>query len=108
MRSGFLSLRPLHKASATSLPIDLFFQSLARDQGNNAVGVVLSGTGSDGTLGIQAISKAHGLVMATRPARATLRLIPTSGFPNFNQEVNMARTAPAAAATCVTASCSAR
>ncbi|WP_051556542.1 chemotaxis protein CheB [Alkalihalobacterium bogoriense] len=41
------------------LPIDLFFHSLARDQNSNAIGVILSGTGSDGSKGIQAI-KAHG------------------------------------------------
>ncbi len=40
-------------------PIDLFFASLAEDQGEHAVGIVLSGGGSDGTLGLKAI-KEHG------------------------------------------------
>ncbi len=40
-------------------PIDLFFVSLAQDQGEHAVGIVLSGSGSDGTLGLKAI-KEHG------------------------------------------------
>ena len=40
-------------------PIDLFFVSLAEDQGEHAVGIVLSGSGSDGTLGLKAI-KEHG------------------------------------------------
>lgn len=46
------------------LPIDLLFQYLANDQQNHAVGIVLSGTGHDGTKGIKAIKKAGGLVIA--------------------------------------------
>ncbi|MDV7395645.1 chemotaxis protein CheB, partial [Arthrospira platensis SPKY1] len=39
------------------------FRSLAKDKGKNAIGVILSGTGSDGTLGIKAIKEAGGMVM---------------------------------------------
>ncbi len=46
------------------LPIDLFMISLAGDQRRNAVGVILSGTGSDGTLGAKAIKEAGGAVFA--------------------------------------------
>ncbi|MEI2422762.1 chemotaxis protein CheB, partial [Arthrospira platensis SPKY2] len=42
-----------HKKSL-NLPIDIFFRSLAKDKGKNAIGIILSGTGSDGTLGIKA------------------------------------------------------
>jgi len=45
------------------LPIDHFFRSLARDQGEKAVGIILSGTSSDGTLGVKAIKEAGGMVM---------------------------------------------
>ncbi|WP_043360969.1 chemotaxis protein CheB [Belnapia sp. F-4-1] len=45
-------------------PIDLFFASLAEDQGEAAIGVVLSGSGSDGTLGLKAIKEAGGLTIA--------------------------------------------
>ena len=45
-------------------PIDTFFSSLAEDQGENAVCIVLSGTGSDGTLGLKAIKEHGGLVLA--------------------------------------------
>ena len=45
-------------------PIDLFFVSLAEDQGENAVGIVLSGSGSDGTLGLKAIKEYGGLTLA--------------------------------------------
>ncbi|MBF0328784.1 MAG: PAS domain-containing protein [Nitrospirae bacterium] len=47
-----------------NLPIDIFFRSLAEDQGDRAIGIILSGTGSDGTLGIRAIKGAGGMVMA--------------------------------------------
>jgi two-component system CheB/CheR fusion protein len=45
-------------------PIDAFFTSLAEDQAENAVGIVLSGTGSDGTLGIKMIKQQGGLTLA--------------------------------------------
>ncbi len=45
-------------------PIDTFLLSLAEDQGENAVGIILSGTGSDGSLGIAAIREKGGLTLA--------------------------------------------
>ncbi|MFH1811278.1 MAG: chemotaxis protein CheB, partial [Pseudomonadota bacterium] len=50
------------------LPIDFFFRSLAQDQHEQAIAVVLSGTGSDGTLGVRAIKGEGGMVMAQNPA----------------------------------------
>lgn len=54
-----------------NLPIDIFLRSLAKDQEKNAIGVILSGTGSDGTLGIRAVKEAGGIAMAqdTRTAK---------------------------------------
>ena len=49
------------------LPIDFFFTSLAQDQRERAIGIVLSGTGSDGTLGVRAIKGEGGMVMAQTP-----------------------------------------
>jgi hypothetical protein len=45
-------------------PIDTFFQSLAEDQGENAIGIVLAGTGSDGSLGLAAIKESGGMTRA--------------------------------------------
>jgi len=45
------------------LPIDYFFRSLAEDRGELAIGIALSGTGSDGTFGVRAIKEAGGTVM---------------------------------------------
>lgn len=50
--------------------IDFFFQSLAKDQFDHAIGIILSGTGSDGTLGIKAIKEVGGMVMVQQPDTA--------------------------------------
>ncbi|CAM3577576.1 CheR family methyltransferase [Deinococcus frigens] len=58
--------------------IDSFFEALARDQGENAVGVILSGMGSDGTRGIQAIKEGFGLALVQDPASAEYPSMPRS------------------------------
>lgn len=60
---GKLLLTDKEPSNSLSLPIDLFFRSLAEDIGPRAVGIVLSGTGSDGSRGIRAIHEAGGLVV---------------------------------------------
>ena len=57
---GNLLLTDKEPGQGLSLPIDTFFRSLAQDVGKRAIGVVLSGTGSDGSRGILEISKAGG------------------------------------------------
>ena len=61
---GRLLLTDKDPSQGLSLPIDTFFKSLALDCKQNAIGIVLSGTGSDGSRGIVDISKAGGLVIA--------------------------------------------
>ena len=56
-------LEPL-QTRGQRMPIDFFFRSLAEDQRERAIGIVLSGTGSDGTLGVRAIKGENGMVMA--------------------------------------------
>jgi two-component system CheB/CheR fusion protein len=70
---GVLHLMPPVTASGrhgVRLPIDYFFRSLAADQGPRAIGIILSGTGTDGTLGIKAIKEAGGITLAQDPASA--------------------------------------
>ena len=62
------------------LPIDVLFCSLARDQGERAIGVVLSGMGADGTIGLQAIKSQGGLTLAQEPATAQFESMPTSAI----------------------------
>ena len=62
------------------MPIDLFFRSLAEDQGEKAICVILSGTGSDGTLGMRAIHGAGGLCVVQEPETARYDGMPRSAI----------------------------
>lgn len=62
------------------LPIDFFFRALAEDQQGMAIGVVLSGMGSDGTLGLRAIKEKAGLTLAQEPSSAKFDAMPHSAI----------------------------
>jgi two-component system CheB/CheR fusion protein len=62
------------------MPIDFFFRSLAEDQGERAICIVLSGTGSDGTLGLRAVNGAGGMSMVQDPASAKYDGMPESAI----------------------------
>ncbi len=62
------------------MPIDAFFRSLAQEYGDRAIGVILSGSGSDGTLGIRAIKELGGLVLCQDPATAQHSGMPRSAI----------------------------
>lgn len=66
--NGTLQLLEPSAPRGKRLPIDFFFRSLAQDQHERAICIVLSGTGSDGTLGVRAIKGEGGMVMAQAPA----------------------------------------
>ena len=61
--NGTLQLLELRKPRSANLPIDIFLRSLAQDRGSQAIGIILSGTGTDGTLGVRAIKGETGLIM---------------------------------------------
>jgi two-component system CheB/CheR fusion protein len=65
---------------APNYTINTFFNSLAKDSGNKAIGVILSGTGSDGTKGIEAIKKGGGMVMVSDPETAEFNEMPLSAI----------------------------
>jgi two-component system CheB/CheR fusion protein len=67
---GMLRLSEPIKRNGVKLPIDFFFRSLAHDQGADAIAVLLSGGGSDGTLGIREVRGAGGLVIVQNPETA--------------------------------------
>jgi two-component system, chemotaxis family, CheB/CheR fusion protein len=77
---GRLHLTEPAQPRGRRLPIDVLFSSLARDQGERAIGVVLSGMGSDGTVGLQAIKGAGGLTFAQEPASAQFDSMPKSAI----------------------------
>ena len=62
------------------LPVDALFHSLARTQANRAIGVVLSGMGSDGTLGLLSIKGQGGLTLAQTPDSAQFASMPASAI----------------------------
>ena len=62
------------------LPIDFFFRSLADDQQAHSIGVILSGMGSDGTLGLRAIKEKAGIVFVQTPASAKFDGMPRSAI----------------------------
>ena len=74
---GVLHLAPPTEPRGQRLPIDTLFASLARDQGNRAVAVVLSGMGSDGTLGLEAIKASGGLTLAQQPESSEFPAMPS-------------------------------
>ena len=75
-----LRLRERAAPHSPNLPINLLFRSLAERFGARAVGIVLSGTGSDGRLGIEAIKQAGGLVLVQDPATARFDGMPLSAI----------------------------
>ena len=62
------------------LPIDFFFRSLADDRQEHSIGVILSGMGSDGTLGLRAIKEKAGLALVQEPASAKFDSMPRSAI----------------------------
>jgi two-component system, chemotaxis family, CheB/CheR fusion protein len=76
---GTLHLMPQSPAPQR-LPIDFFFRSLAQDEASRAIGVVLSGTGTDGTFGLKAIKEAGGLTFAQEPSTAKFDGMPRSAI----------------------------
>ncbi|MEJ2690293.1 MAG: chemotaxis protein CheB, partial [Deltaproteobacteria bacterium] len=78
--NGTLQLMKPQLPRGANLPIDRFFRTLARDQGPNAVAIILSGTGSDGTLGVKAIKGEAGMVMVQDEASAKYDGMPRSAI----------------------------
>jgi hypothetical protein len=80
MLQGALHVMEPHSDGRAALPIDYFFRSLAEDQGDRAIGVILSGTGTDGTLGLKAIKAHAGMTMAQEPQVAKYAGMPESAI----------------------------
>jgi len=76
IREGHLYLSDKDKIKGPHLTINVFFKSLAEDCGHKAIGIILSGLGSDGTQGIKDIKKAGGMVMARDPESTDFSSMP--------------------------------
>ncbi len=78
MENKLLTLHP--KGTSSVKPIDAFFASLAQDSKNHSIGIVLSGTGSDGTEGLKAIKAQGGITFAQTPNSAQYGDMPQSAI----------------------------
>ncbi|HBA90209.1 MAG TPA: hypothetical protein DCZ75_20075 [Geobacter sp.] len=80
IRERHLFLTPVSSDQHVDLPIDVFFRSLAGSLGARAIGVVLSGTGTDGSDGIRFIERSGGLVLVQSPESAQFDAMPKSAM----------------------------
>jgi PAS domain S-box len=78
--NGRLHLMTPNAPRGLRRPIDFFFRSLAQDQRERAICIILSGTGSDGSLGVREIKGAGGMVMAQDPESAKYNGMPRSAI----------------------------
>ncbi|HEX9778718.1 MAG TPA: chemotaxis protein CheB, partial [Geopsychrobacteraceae bacterium] len=77
---GVLHLFEPKEPRGLRLPIDFFLRSLAEDRQERSIGVILSGMGSDGTMGLRAIKEKAGLALAQEPASAKFDSMPRSAI----------------------------
>lgn len=81
-----LKLADKVKDKSPNTAIDTFFFSLAADKKDKAIAIVLSGTGTDGTKGIEAIKEAGGMVIVQEPATAKFDGMPNSAITSGNAD----------------------
>ncbi|OQX16128.1 MAG: SAM-dependent methyltransferase [Desulfobulbaceae bacterium A2] len=77
---GTLQLSVPESPRGQRMAIDYFLRSLAEEQGERAIGIILSGTGTDGTLGLRAIHGAGGITLVQDPAEAAYDGMPQSAI----------------------------
>ncbi len=80
LKNDLLWLKEKPKNQTLNLPIDMFFESMAKERREKAIGVILSGTGSDGTRGARAIKENDGMIMVQEPTEAQFDGMPQSAI----------------------------
>jgi two-component system CheB/CheR fusion protein len=87
LRDGRLQLSNKNLDKTINTAIDVFLKSMAEDQGAKAIAVILSGTGTDGTRGIEAVQQYGGMILVQEPASAKFDGMPNSaiaaGYADF-------------------------
>jgi two-component system CheB/CheR fusion protein len=84
---GMLHLFDPIETRGLRLPIDFFFRSLADDRHELAIGLILSGMGSDGSLGLPAIKEKNGIVMVQDPASAKYDSMPRNAIEAVHADI---------------------
>ncbi|HEX4597333.1 MAG TPA: chemotaxis protein CheB, partial [Burkholderiaceae bacterium] len=80
IQDGVLHLSPPERVRGQRMPIDRFFQSLGQDQQQRAIGIILSGTGADGALGLKSVVGNGGIVLVQRPETAQFDGMPRAAL----------------------------
>jgi two-component system CheB/CheR fusion protein len=84
---GVLHLFEPMESRGLRLPVDFFLRSLADDQNEQSIGVILSGMGSDGSIGLRAIKEKNGIVMVQDPAAAKYDSMPRSAIDSVLADI---------------------
>jgi len=87
MLNGTLYLFDPVETRGLRLPIDVFLRSLASDRQEKSIGVILSGMGSDGSLGLKAIKEVNGIVMVQDPNSAKFDSMPRRAIESVIADV---------------------
>lgn len=85
--NGRLHLTEPKEAHGLRLPIDFFFRSLAENQEEKSIGIILSGMGSDGALGLKAIKENGGIAAVQEPKSAKYDSMPRSALEDVNVDI---------------------
>jgi two-component system CheB/CheR fusion protein len=80
IHEGVLHVSAPERVRGQRLPIDRFFQSLGQDQQQRAIGIILSGSGADGALGLKSIVGNGGIVLVQRPETAQFEGMPRAAL----------------------------
>jgi len=84
---GVLHLFEPMESRGLRLPVDFFLRSLADDRNDQSIGIILSGMGSDGSIGLRAIKEKDGIVMVQDPATAKYDSMPRSAIDSVLADI---------------------
>lgn len=90
IKAGKLRLADKVSDKSPNTAIDIFLHSLAEDKGADAIAVILSGTGTDGTRGIESVKSAGGMVLVQDPCTAKFDGMPNSAIASGNADMILA------------------
>ena len=90
MADGHLELKDIIGAEERRSPVDLFFRTLAETNENRAVSVILSGTGSDGSMGLKRVKEHGGVAFAQDPEEAEYTDMPTQRHRHGHGRLHLA------------------
>jgi two-component system, chemotaxis family, CheB/CheR fusion protein len=85
--NGYLHLFEPTELLGLRLPIDIFFRSLADDQQEKSIGIILSGNGSDGSFGVKAIKEKNGIVLVQDSLTSNFNGMPNSAIDSVTVDI---------------------